>query len=158
MDRTYKSTIRRLHMSNSGRIEAATRQHVGAVLTAEQIAELVKLSDPTSSKGVYPSDAAYKRDETGKLVPRGKTAYGDGVLELIAPNSYKVLPTEQIVRRKPLVVSKTEAAPAAPSVAAKTEAKPTASKPVGKKKSKSTSDAKPPVAPKSKANLARAIQ
>src|SRR3954453_5346809 len=155
MDRTYKSTIWRLHMSNSGRIEQATRQHVGAVLTAEQIAELVKLSDPTSTKGVYPSDAAYKRDETGKLVPREKTAYGDGVLELIAPNSYKVLPTEQIVRRKPLVVTKTEAAPA---VAAKTEAKPTASKPVGKKRSTSTSDPKPPVAPKSKANLARATQ
>src|SRR3954467_4907025 len=136
MDRTYKSTIWRLQMSNSGRIEQATRQHVGAVLTSEQITELVKLSDPTSSKGVYPSDAAYKRDESGKLVPRGKTAYGDGVLELIGPNSYKVLPTEQIVRRKPLVVKTIETVPAA----AKTEAKPNASKPVGKKKSKSTSD------------------
>src|ERR1700757_5021971 len=89
-------------MSNSSRIEAATRQHVGAVLTSEQIHELVKLSDPTSTKGVYPSDAAYKRAEDGKLVPRGKTAYGDGVLEYLGPNSFKVLSTEEIVRRKPL--------------------------------------------------------
>jgi hypothetical protein len=142
-------------MSNSGRIEQATRQHVGAVLTAEQIAALVKLSDPTSSKGVYPSDCAGKRQEDGRLTFRGKQFYGDLVLEYLGPNSYKVLPTEQIVRRKPLVVTKTEAAPA---VAAKTEAKPTASKPAGKKRSTSTSDAKPPVTPKSKANLARATQ
>ncbi len=87
-------------MSNSSRIEAATRSHVGAVLTAAQISELVKLSDPTSTKGVYPSDCAYKRDEAGKLVPRGKTAYGDGVLEYIGENNFKVLPTEEIVRRK----------------------------------------------------------
>lgn len=70
-------------MSNSSRIEAATRQHVGATLTSTQIAELVKLSDPTSSKGVYPSDCAYRRDESGKLIPRGKTAYGAGVLEYL---------------------------------------------------------------------------
>ncbi len=47
--------------SNSSRIEKATREHVGAVLNAQQIAELVKLADPTSTKGVYPSDVAYKR-------------------------------------------------------------------------------------------------
>jgi hypothetical protein len=85
--------------SNSSRIEKATRQHVGATLTSEQIHELVKLADPTSTKGAYPSDAAYKRDEAGKLIPRGKMAYGDGVLEYLGPNSFKVLPTEQIVRR-----------------------------------------------------------
>ena len=56
--------------SNSSRIEKATRQHVGATLTSEQIHELVKLADPTSTKGVYPSDCAYKRDEAGKLIPR----------------------------------------------------------------------------------------
>ena len=32
-------------MSNSSRIEAATRSHVGATLTAAQISELVKLSE-----------------------------------------------------------------------------------------------------------------
>src|ERR1700760_4345828 len=101
-------------MSNSSRIEAATRGHIGAVLTSEQIHELVKLSDPTSTKGVYPSDAAYKRDEAGKLVPRGKTAYGDGVLEYMGANSFKVLPTEEIVRRKPLVVKTVAAAVPAP--------------------------------------------
>ncbi len=86
-------------MSNSSRIEAATRQHVGAVLTSEQIVELVKLADPSNTKGVYPSDVAYKRTPEG-LVPRGKTAYGDGVLEFVGPNSYKVLATEEIIRRK----------------------------------------------------------
>src|ERR1051326_2038119 len=89
---------RRSTMSNSSRIEAATRQHVGATLTSEQIHELVKLSDPTNTKGVYPSDCAYKRTEDG-LVPRGKTAYGDGVLEYLGENSFKVLATDQIVRR-----------------------------------------------------------
>jgi hypothetical protein len=86
-------------MSNSSRIEVATRQHVNAVLTSEQIVELVKLSDPTNSKGIYPSDCAGKRLEDGTLTFRGKVAYGDLVLELVGPNSYKVLPTEQIVRR-----------------------------------------------------------
>ena len=94
-------TPKEITMSNSSRIEAATRSHVGATLTAAQISELVKLSDPTSTKGVYPSDCAYKRDADGKLVPRGKTAYGDGVLEYLGENNFKVLPTEQIVRRKP---------------------------------------------------------
>ena len=98
-------------MSNSSRIEAATRQHVGAVLSSEQIVELVKLADPSNTKGVYPSDVAYKRTPEG-LVPRGKTAYGDGVLELVASNQYKVLPTEEIVRRK--ITAPSAATPPAP--------------------------------------------
>ena len=138
-------------MSNSSRIEAATRQHVGATLTAAQIAELVKLSDPTSTKGVYPSDCAYKRDDSGKLVPRGKTAYGDGVLEYMGENNFKVLPTEQIVRRKPLVTKKEET-PA-----------PVAAKPVEKKEKKAEkkavkSSSSIPVATKQKANLAHQAQ
>ena len=137
-------------MSNSSRIEAATRQHVGATLTAAQIAELVKLSDPTSTKGVYPSDCAYKRDESGKLVPRGKTAYGDGVLEYVGENNFKVLPTDQIVRRKPVIVKK-DAAPVTPV--------PTPA-PVAQKKEKKAakSSSQPPSATKSKANLARQVQ
>jgi hypothetical protein len=85
-------------MSNSSRIEVATRQHVGATLTSEQIVELVKVSDPTNTKGVYPSDCAYSRTPEG-LVPRGKVAYGDGVLEYLGANSFKVLATQDIVRR-----------------------------------------------------------
>jgi hypothetical protein len=137
-------------MSNSSRIEAATRQHVGATLTAAQIAELVKLSDPTSSKGVYPSDCAYKRDESGNLVPRGKTAYGDGVLEYVSENNFKVLPTDQIIRRKPMVVKK-DAAPVTPAPT------PAAKAATGKKKS-AKSSSQPPSATKSKANLARQVQ
>jgi hypothetical protein len=132
--------------SNSSRIEKATRQHVGATLTSEQIHELVKLADPTSTKGVYPSDCAYKRDEAGKLIPRGKTAYGDGVLEYLGPNSFKVLPTEQIVRR-PGSVKKT-AAPAPAPVAPEVKK--------GKKAAKKASQ--PPSAAKSKANLRQAVQ
>jgi hypothetical protein len=99
-------------MSNSSRIEKATRDHVGATLTNDQIVELVKVSDPEWKGGVYASDAAYKREEgTGKLIPRGKTAYGDGVLEYLAENSFKVLATEQIVRR-PSSKKKAAVAPA----------------------------------------------
>src|SRR5579864_558829 len=98
-------------MSNSSRIEKATRQHVGAVLTSEQIHELVKVSDPNWKGGVYPSDSAYKRDADGKLVPRGKTAYGDGVLEYLGENSFKVLADKDIVRR-PGKTPKKAAAPA----------------------------------------------
>jgi len=105
-------------MNNSQRIEHATRQHVGAVLTTEQIQELVKLSDPTNTKGVYPSDCAYRRLEDGTLTHRGKMAYGDGVLELVGSNAYKVLPTEQIVRQK-----NPPAVPVAPPVS-KTETQP----------------------------------
>jgi|SRR5271169_178018 len=137
-------------MSNSSRIEKATREHVGAVLTSEQITELVKLSDPTSTKGVYPSDVAYKREGT-ILVPRGKTAYGDGILEFLAENSYRVLPTEQIVRRKPLIVKKEVAAPVAAKAAASTV--PTVAASTGKKKAvknAAKSASHPPVAPKQK--------
>jgi hypothetical protein len=99
MDRTRAYSIKGdLPMSNSSRIEAATRQHVGATLTSEQIVELVKVSDPTNTKGVYPSDVAYTRTPEG-LKPRGATAYGDGVLEYLGANSFKVLATDQIVRR-----------------------------------------------------------
>jgi hypothetical protein len=86
-------------MSNSSRIEVATRQHVGATLTSEQIVELVKLSNPDWKGGTYPSDAAGKRVEDGTLTHRGKVAYGDLVLELVGSNQYKVLATEQIIRR-----------------------------------------------------------
>jgi hypothetical protein len=113
-------------MSNSSRIEVATRQHVGAVLTAEQIVELVKLSDPTSTKGIYPSDVAGKRLEDGTLTFRGKVAYGDLVLEYMGANSFKVLATEQIVRKP---TSKKEKKPAiaasTPVIAAKAAPVPT---------------------------------
>ena len=134
-------------MSNSSRIEAATRQHVGATLTSEQIHELVKVSDPTNTKGVYPSDCAYKRTEDG-LVPRGKTAYGDGVLEYLGENSFKVLPTDQIVRRPGKKVAAPIAAPVPP---------PAAKADTGKKKA-SKAASKPPVATKQKANLAHVTQ
>jgi len=130
-------------MSNSSRIEAATRQHVGATLTSEQVTELVHVSNPDWKGGVYPSDAAGKRLEDGTLTFRGKTAYGDLVLEYVGSNSFKVLPTEQIVRRPG---SGKKAAPA--PVPAKTEA----AKPVTKKAAKKTAKAsQPPVAPKQKA-------
>jgi hypothetical protein len=138
-------------MSNSSRIEAATRQHVGATLTSTQIQELVKLSDPTSSKGVYPSDCAGKRLDVGTLTYRGKQMYGDLVLEYVSENNFKVLPTDQIVRRKPMVVKK-DAAPVpapAPTPAAKAA--------TGKNKP-AKSSSQPPSATKSKANLARQVQ
>src|SRR4029077_19782028 len=93
------SSPKEITMSNSSRIEAATRSHVGATLTSEQIVELVHVSNPEWKGGTYPSDAAYQRTPEG-LKPRGKTAYGDGVLEDLGANSFKVLPTEEIVRRK----------------------------------------------------------
>src|SRR5580704_19297132 len=86
-------------MSNSQRIEAATRQHVNAVLTNDQIVELVKVTSHDWKGGVYPSDAAGKRLEDGTITHRGKVAYGDLVLIYENKNSFKVLPTEQIVRR-----------------------------------------------------------
>jgi hypothetical protein len=137
-------------MSNSSRIENATRQHVGATLTSAQITDLVHAADPNWKGGVYPSDCAYKRDESGKLVPRGKTAYGDGVLEYVGENNFKVLPTDQIVRRKPMVVKK-DAAPVTPVPAPA---------PVAQKKDKKApkSFSQPPSATKSKANLARQVQ
>ncbi len=139
-------------MSNSSRIEAATRQHVGATLTSEQIVELVKISNPEWKGGVYPSDAAYKRDADGKLVPRGKTAYGDGVLEYLGENSFKVLADKDIVRRPSNKKAAATPAPA-PTVtpaAAVVETK--------KGKKASTPASRTPVAPKRSANLAKAVQ
>jgi hypothetical protein len=140
-------------MSNSSRIEAATRKHVGATLTNEQIVELVKVSDPSNTKGVYPSDVAYKRVD-GVLVPRGASAYGDGILEYLGENSFKVLPTEQIVRRP------TKAKVAAPKAETKpvaVAATPAAPKKAEKEKAVKAAS-KPPVAPKSKANDRHAAQ
>ena len=138
-------------MSNSSRIEAATRQHVGATLTSEQIVELVKVSDPNWKGGVYPSDSAYTRTPEG-LVPRGKTAYGDGVLEYLGANSFKVLPTDEIVRRPG---SGKKAAAPAPAPVQKAAAKPVTKK-AAKKAAKSASQI--PVATKSKARDTHATQ
>jgi hypothetical protein len=124
-------------MSNSSRIEAATRKHVGATLTNEQIVELVKVSDPSNTKGVYPSDVAYKRVD-GVLVPRGASAYGDGILEYLGENSFKVLGDKEIVRRPTKAKAKVAApkptepvvaAPAAPAAGKKARAKATPAKP-----------------------------
>jgi hypothetical protein len=109
-------------MSNSSRIEAATRQHVGAVLTSKMVVDAVKAHYPEYAGGVYPSDAAYVRTD-GLLVPRGKVAYGDGILEYLAANSFKVLSDAEIVRMPRKRVAKPAAAtppevPAAPVVAA----------------------------------------
>lgn len=141
-------------MSNSSRIEAATRQHVGATLTNEQIAELVKLAFPDWKGGIYPSDCAYTRQENG-LAPRGKTAYGDGVLEYLGENSFKVLPSEQIIRRPGgrKAPAKVEATPEV-----KEEVKPAAPPAVtGKKKKagKAQTSLKPPVIAKPKAREAQ---
>lgn len=135
-------------MSNSSRIEAATRQHVGATLTNEQIVELVKLSDPNWKGGIYPSDAAYTRTPEG-LVPRGKTAYGDGVLEYLGANSFKVLKTDEIVRRPTTRAAKPEATPAAPAVPAKVAKAKEKAKKAGAK-----AIAKPPVIAKQRAREA----
>jgi hypothetical protein len=143
-------------MSNSSRIEAATRQHVGATLTNEQIVELVKVSDPNWKGGVYPSDAAGKRQEDGTLTHRGAVMYGDLVLEMMGKNSFKVLATEMIVRRptskKPAAVAKAEKA-AEPVAAAPA---PVVEKKKGKKAS--TSASQPPVATKQKARSGQAAQ
>jgi hypothetical protein len=130
---------------NSSRIEAATRQHVGATLTSEQIVELVHVSNPEWKGGVYPSDAAGKRLEDGIITFRGKTAYGDLVLEYLGSNSFKVLPTEQIVRR-PGSGKKVAPAPVPVPVPAPEK------KPVTKKVAKKTAKAsQPPVIAKQKA-------
>ncbi len=134
-------------MSNSSRIEAATRQHVGAVLTNDQIMELVKLADPTNTKGVYPSDVAYKRTPEG-LVCRGKVPYGDGILEYLGENQFKVLADNEIVRRKKSAAPVPAASPvAAPAPAPAKKGK----KPTGKA-------SQPPVIAKSKANDRHAAQ
>ena len=140
-------------MSNSSRIEVATRQHVNATLTNDQIVELVKASDPNWKGGVYPSDVAYSQTPEG-LKPRGATAYGDGILIYLGANSFKVLPTDQIVRRpqSKRPVAKAAEPAVAPAVAAVVEG-PTEKKAVVKKAAGSTSQ--PPVAPKQKATSAR---
>ena len=138
-------------MSNSSRIEAATRQHVGATLTNEQLIELVKISSPDWKGGVYPSDAAGQRQADGTITHRGKMMYGDLVLEYLNKNSFKVLPTEQIVRR-PVAEKKKKVEPV---VAAPAKAEPVAAKAVAKPVSKASST---PVATKQKANLVRAAQ
>jgi hypothetical protein len=131
-------------MSNSSRIEAATRKHVNETLNNNQIIELVRAADPNWKGGVYPSDAAYKRTPEG-LVPRGKVAYGDGVLEYLGENSFKVLADKEIVRR-PSTRKAAVVPPAAP------ETKPVAATPAasGKKEAAKTTPAKPPATPKSK--------
>ena|ERR1017187_4960047 len=134
-------------MSNSSRIEQATRQHIGAVLTSKMIVELVQLAFPEYKGGTYPSDSAYKRDAEGVLAPRGKVAYGDGVLEFLAENSFKVLSDSEIVRKetkrkaKPVVAAKPPEVAAAPVVApvvapveAQQEVKPTVKKKAKKSK------------------------
>jgi hypothetical protein len=141
MDRACPVQKEKKMSSNSQRIETATRQHVGATLTSAQIAELVKLSYPDWKGGVYPSDCAGKRQEDGTLAHRGKVAYGDLVLEYVGENNFKVLPTEQIVRR----FGSAKKQPAAAATPA-----PEASKPAGKKAAKAAS--KPPVVAKQKAN------
>ena len=143
-------------MSNSSRIEAATRDHVGAVLTNEQIVELVKLSDPTNTKGVYPSDCAGKRLEDGSLTHRGKVQYGDLILEYLAENSFKVLKTEDIVRM-PRSAKKTAAPAVAAPVVTPVATDGKKKKASGKKSVKSSRPASGiPVATKSKANLKQA--
>jgi len=108
-------------MSNSSRIEQATRSMVGAVLTSKMVVDAVRLAFPDDKSGVYPSDAAYVRTD-GILVPRGKVAYGDGILEYLAANSFKVLGDAEIVRMPRKRAAKPAAAtppevPAAPVVA-----------------------------------------
>jgi hypothetical protein len=142
-------------MSNSSRIEAATRDHVGAVLTGAQIVELVKVSDPDWKGGIYPSDAAGKLLEDGTITFRGKVAYGDLVLLHLAENSFKVLADKNIVRRP---TSKKAATPKAEAKAeVKTEAKPEAAPVVAKKKAAKTAS-QIPVAPRKKGADARASQ
>jgi hypothetical protein len=142
-------------MSNSSRIEAATRDHVGAVLTGAQIVELVKVSDPDWKGGIYPSDAAGKLLEDGTITFRGKVAYGDLVLLHLAENSFKVLADKDIVRRP---TSKKAATPKAEAKAeVKTEAKPEAAPVVAKNKAAKTAS-QIPVAPRKKGADARASQ
>jgi len=131
-------------MSNSSRIEQATRQHVGAVLTSKMITELVKVAFPDYTGGVYPSDAAWKRNAEGVLECRGKQPYGDAVLEHLADSSFKVLGDAEIVRMprkrvaKPAPVAAVET-PVTPAVAQ--EAVPAQKKSKSKKKAKAKKQA-----------------
>jgi hypothetical protein len=121
------------------------------------IAEPVKVSFPDWKGGVYPSDAAGKRLEDGTLTRRGKVAYGDLVLEYLAETSFKVLATEQIVRR---TTSRKKAASVMPTPTAGTvpvpAAAPTPTKKDGNKASKPAS--RMPVATKQKARDNVAVQ
>ena len=138
-------------MSKSSRIETATRSMVGAVLTSKMVVDAVKLAFPDYTGGVYPSDSAYKRDADGVLTPRGKTAYGDAILEFLAENSFKVLGDAEIVRKPTKRVAKPVAAaapevPASPAVApavapAPVAATPEPAKAVASKKKKSKKQA-----------------
>jgi hypothetical protein len=87
-------------MSNSSRIEAATRDRVGQTLSSEQIVAIVKMANPGETKQVYPGDSAGKKLEDGTITHRGKAQYGDIILLLIGPNQYRVLDTPEIVRMK----------------------------------------------------------
>jgi hypothetical protein len=134
--------------SNSSRIEQATRQHVNAVLTSQMIAELVKIAFPGWKGGVYPSDCAGKRLEDGTLTHRGKVACGDLVLEYLSENSFPVLATSDIVRRKPAKAAASTVTPVpvpAPTAATVVPAA-TGKKKAAKKAVRSSSDI--PVAPK----------
>ena len=114
---------------------------VGAVLTAKMVVDAVRLAFPEDKSGVYPSDSAWKRDAEGVLQPRGKTAYGDGVLEYLAANSFKVLGDAEIVRMprkraaKPAAAATVET-PAAPAVAAPEQAQKKAKSKLKKKSKK----------------------
>jgi len=127
-------------MSNSSRIEQATRQMVGAILTSKQVQDAVKLAFPEDGKGVYPSDCAWKRDAEGVLQPRGKVAYGDSILEFLAENSFKVLADNEIVRmprkRTPKAATPAVETPAAPVVATPEPAQKKAKKKSKKKASR----------------------
>lgn len=117
------------------------------------IAELVKVSFRDWKGGVYPSDAAGKRLEDGTLTHRGKVTYGDLVLEYLAENSFKVLPTQQIVRR-PTSRKKAASTPTVPVPAATPT--PTDTKKKGQKAVRSANQ--PPVADKQKARSKAAVQ
>jgi len=72
-------------------------------------------------------------------MPRGKVAYGDGVLEFLAENSFKVLADAEIVRKE----TKRKAKPVAPEVpatpvVATVAATPEPAKAVASKKKKSS--------------------
>jgi hypothetical protein len=90
--------MEKITMTNSQRIEQATRNFVGATLSGEEIAHLVKKAFPDNTAGIYPSDCAYTKTSAG-FVPRGKSAYGDGVLQYMGSDQFKVLPTDAIVRK-----------------------------------------------------------
>ncbi|MFZ0804799.1 MAG: hypothetical protein WAN03_01390, partial [Candidatus Sulfotelmatobacter sp.] len=82
------------------------------------------------------------------LVCRGKVPYGDGILEYLGENQFKVLADNEIVRRKKSAAPVPAASPvAAPAPAPAKKGK----KPTGKA-------SQPPVIAKSKANDRHAAQ